>query len=361
MRERLGSQAFSLEYQPVTTDLELYDDVVSYLGEYRLKLDKFRYNFDFSGDSKAAMCLRDIRRGESMRVKILRAIDEKKKNGLPTEREEAELCGISSLDDQLRFVQEEGTLLWASPPGPREQGYGDYGFLFLGKVRRTQELQANVSMVAIRIENPLIERFNSALSILLGKEVSFESASDFLRSPWVVNTQIGEEKVNSILGKVFSPENGEVRERQFDQIKQNLDPLINDFIRVVKCGSKEEKLKAFYTLENYTLALKERYGNDKEGAVFLDSYYGQRRLRDLIHLYGHKPPLAAGSCGPSGETSSNNPLNKFDSLSKTLFGEEWFACPKCSYQADGPVGNKCPGCGLTKEEYAEDSGEPVCE
>ncbi|HZE87239.1 MAG TPA: hypothetical protein VE090_03455 [Methylomirabilota bacterium] len=36
--------------------------------------------------------------------------------------------------------------------------------------------------------------------------------------------------------------------------------------------------------------------------------------------------------------------------------QEWFTCPKCNYHADGPVGNSCPGCGLTKEQYAEESG-----
>lgn len=36
--------------------------------------------------------------------------------------------------------------------------------------------------------------------------------------------------------------------------------------------------------------------------------------------------------------------------------DEWFNCPKCSYKANGPVGNSCPGCGLTKTQYAQESG-----
>jgi hypothetical protein len=36
--------------------------------------------------------------------------------------------------------------------------------------------------------------------------------------------------------------------------------------------------------------------------------------------------------------------------------QEWFTCPKCRYKADGPVGNQCPGCGLTKEQYVEETG-----
>lgn len=351
MKERLGSQAFNLEYEPAVADLELRDDVVSYLGEYRFQLDKFRYGFVFSGDSKTTMCLRDTRRGEPMRTKILRAIEERKKLGLPTEREEAELAGIEHLDEQLRFVQSAGTILWASPPGPKEQGYGDYGFLFLGQVRRMRELHAEVSMVAIRVENPTLEGFNSALSMLLQEDIAFERAEDFLQSPWVVNTQVPESTVDAVLKEVFPKKNGETQEEKFKQIIKELDLLISDFIRFTKHGSKEEKLRAFYTLENYALALKE--------AKSLGSY--RFRLDELVPYYSYKPPAAAGSCGSTADMSSNNIFNKFNALHKALFGEsEWFKCPKCDYQADGPVGNKCPNCGLTKEEYARKSKEPVC-
>ncbi|HMS22290.1 MAG TPA: hypothetical protein PKA38_00850 [Candidatus Levybacteria bacterium] len=41
-------------------------------------------------------------------------------------------------------------------------------------------------------------------------------------------------------------------------------------------------------------------------------------------------------------------------------GQEWFTCPKCSFKADGPVGNQCPGCKITMEEYAQEEGAVVC-
>lgn len=50
--------------------------------------------------------------------------------------------------------------------------------------------------------------------------------------------------------------------------------------------------------------------------------------------------------------------------SKSIFedeDQEWFTCPKCSYKADGPVGNQCPGCNLTKEEFAAEEGAVVCD
>ncbi len=40
-----------------------------------------------------------------------------------------------------------------------------------------------------------------------------------------------------------------------------------------------------------------------------------------------------------------------------LSGKEWFKCPECPFKANGPIGEgPCPGCGLTKERYKEDSG-----
>ena len=36
-----------------------------------------------------------------------------------------------------------------------------------------------------------------------------------------------------------------------------------------------------------------------------------------------------------------------------------FECPRCPYKTTKPVGESCPGCGLTKEEYAK-NGNKVC-
>lgn len=41
--------------------------------------------------------------------------------------------------------------------------------------------------------------------------------------------------------------------------------------------------------------------------------------------------------------------------------KEWFNCPKCKYQAHGPVGDQCPGCNLTKEQYAAEEGAVMCD
>lgn len=74
----------------------------------------------------------------------------------------------------------------------------------------------------------------------------------------------------------------------------------------------------------------------------------------MVGDFGHKPSVIRGSCGNSSNIS--NLLTKGSILNSLIENQQWFACPKCSYRADGPVGNQCPGCGLTKEEYAQESG-----
>jgi hypothetical protein len=83
---------------------------------------------------------------------------------------------------------------------------------------------------------------------------------------------------------------------------------------------------------------------------FLPTTYGQ--IMDEVR----KIPGCAGGGGSISSISSI--INR--SVSLDLSDQEWFTCPKCHYKADGPVGDTCPGCGLTKEAYAQASGE-ICE
>jgi hypothetical protein len=63
-RELVSSNGFSVEYDQKVTNQELYDDIVSYLGEYRFAVQKYDYELEYSNGA-----LRDSRRGESMSVK----------------------------------------------------------------------------------------------------------------------------------------------------------------------------------------------------------------------------------------------------------------------------------------------------
>lgn len=89
----------------------------------------------------------------------------------------------------------------------------------------------------------------------------------------------------------------------------------------------------------------------RETKILID---GRRKVKE-------RPVPCPGKSG--GFDTSSDLAKSIDPFSVSEYGsssdkkQEWFNCPKCHYKADGPVGNTCPGCGLTKEKYAQDGGE----
>ncbi|MDO8461145.1 MAG: hypothetical protein Q7S38_01740 [bacterium] len=348
-----GSQAFSLEYDKSSIDDAVREDIISYLGEYRFNIQRYNYELHFSGDSRAGLQLRDRHQGEPMSTKALRAIKERKRRGERTEREEAELIGIKSLEDQLRFAPSGSTVFWASPPGPKEEGYGDYGFMYVGVIDKENPLDAQLSMAALRIEYPFFSQFNSALGAFTGQQVFYESAEDFIKNPRVISQTIPTERVENILKNVFGFRKDKKEQEIFKQAIKRLYPVINEFIEFVRHGTKEEKLHAFHAIENYSLDLKKQYSDERnEKVVYIDRYQNSR-LQELMPLYGYKePPVVAGSCGATGSNSNNILASNYEKLMKTLFGEEGEECG-CP---DGNTDNHyhCPDC---KKRYADETNK----
>ncbi|MBI2036167.1 cob(I)yrinic acid a,c-diamide adenosyltransferase [Candidatus Microgenomates bacterium] len=344
-----GSQAFNVEYLQNVYDRELRDDVISYLGEYRFNLQKYNYQLRFS-TGEDGLRLRDIYGGEALSSKAKRAIEKRKRFGEPVAREEAELWGIISLEDQLRFAQNGDTILWASPTGPREEGYGNYGFLYAGNVLGSGQ-SLHLSMTAIRIEQPTIAQFNQAFAILSGIRTDFDSAEDFLQSPRLVRGYIGVDLIEEVLHQQFSFAKNK-SETVFGKVMNKLSPMVEEFIKLVKTAGRKEKLSTFYALENYALELKARYDSGGEGRViFFDDFYDYR-LQELVRRFGHEPPRVAGSCGPSGKTRSNGLFNRdFELLRRAIFdledddfGSRQFRCPDCKETNIRPYNQRLPAC-----------------
>ena len=351
-KESIGSDAFRIEYRNDIPEQVVYDDVVSYLGEYRFSLPKYSYNLKFKYGE-----LRDPNRNDSMEELSQRAIDFKRKEGRSFVREQAELMGFQSLNEQLRYAKTGSTIIWASPPGPKEDGYGDYGFVYFGKVEDYNPEEKNIKMTAMRVENPSIGQFNKLVRIFGNEKAEYKAAEEFLTNPYVFSEDVKEGYVEAILGRVFSFKPNEKEQEKFRQIIKKLFPLILDFIQ------SSRSLRGLYSLENYALALKKDYEtHEREGIIELADFRVSKVIRDIIGDYGHEPPKVAGSCGSTSndKVKSSNVFNALSSLN-SLSESEWFTCPKCKFKADGPIGNKCPGCNLTKEDYAEETGEMVCD
>lgn len=353
---------FRIEYGENAPDQALVNDVISYLGEYRFNLPKFSYTLKFS-DGK----LRDPHRGDSMQDITQKAINKKNLEEKSCSRELAEKLGFVSLDTQLLLAKDNDAVVWASPPGPKEEGYGDYGFIFIGHVKADNALEKTIQMTALRVEHPTIGQFNKAMSLILEEKIENKTPEEFLRTPRVKKGKLQEEHADSILGMFFSFKPNPKEQARFKLIIQKMFPLISDFIQSAKNPWKvrSEKIKELYSLENYALKLKGEYEQlliSRENAVI--DFKTVPRLPDIVKAYGHEPPKAAGSCPATNNKNNKNSLTGSNIFSKGSFldnlpgNQEWFNCPKCGYQADGPIGDTCPNpkCKLTKEEYAKETG-----
>ena len=138
-RELVSSAGFSVEYENKVFDQELREDIVSYLGEYRFKLQKYNYQLVFSQSNNEKWRLRDTHRFEAMGAKARRSIEERKLRKESVHREKAEAAGIEYLETQLITAKEGDSVVWASPPGDEKEGYGQYGFFYIGKVRKHED------------------------------------------------------------------------------------------------------------------------------------------------------------------------------------------------------------------------------
>lgn len=341
------SKAFRPEFYEQAGKQQVIDDLTSFFGEYIFKVPEFDYRIKI-GQGR----LLDPNTGEDMEEKAQKAIEDREKNHLATSREIAEKEGLNAIRNQLT-QNPNGTVVWFSPPGSQEDGYGKHGFGFVGKINGEM-----LEMTAIRLENPKLSNFNEASNALW--QGSYESAEDFLRSPKVVD-------IAPSIVKEFIYGNFEIRDTKakdiFIRSIYKLRAAIDNAAGVIQKGTQKNKTLAINVLANMAEELNNRLNMsyDRNAVFFAD--YKEVNFYDAMQMtrYAKTPPPVAGSCGMSGKIESVNILGKLvGSMENSLYNktnQEWFNCPKCKYKAGGPVGNKCPGCGLTKEQYVKQGGK----
>ena len=298
------AQAFKHEFYKGATQRQIEDDVISYLAEYRFQVSEFNYILNIVDDD-----LVDPASGESMIAKAKKAIEEREKEGLNSSREKAELEGLISLRGQVK-ENPRGTVIWFSPPGKEEEGYGKYGFGYVG--RRVGNV---LEMTAIRVEDPQIADFNRAKDALWGGE-SFEEAEDFLRSPRVVN-------VDFDTAKEFIHGNFEIKDpntkRIFEKVRRNLRGVISEYAQVAQEGDEEKNHLALHVVENLSIELRDKYERElQRGNIIFLSDYDIPTLEAAMSLtrYLTPPPKVKGSCGSTGKVESNDIFRSIKSATK---------------------------------------------
>lgn len=330
---KIGSEAFRLEYNPAIPEQALYNDIVSYLAEYRLQVQQYRYELLYSYGSNGELCLRDADQGEPMIKKGRKAIEDKMKLGLPYTIYDADLRGIEFLEYQLAGDGE--TIIYASPPNP-DIGF-TYGFLYVGQVEKINDKEKRLHMRAIRLDNePTLIQYNTALSILTGKPVDFKTPTEFVATPFVVE-HIPDVDIHHVLRNVFNFQLDTEKQKLHKDIIESMQSYIHAFIGLIKrAASSREIVPAFHALENYAIQLKEEFEKEKTktsvrrensfsyNTSYDKAYFADRRIPVpfgvFVKEHGHEPPKAGGSCGSSSSSKESSDIfgNKslFGSLSK---------------------------------------------
>lgn len=288
------AQAFRTEFYKNATDRQIEDDIYTYLAEYRFEVDEMDYELDVV-DGK----LVDPASGESMVDKAQRAIDHRKKEGLNTSREVAEKKGLISFEKQL---SKNGVAVWFSPPGPEEEGYGTYGFGYVG-----ERVGDKIKMTAIRVENPTIEDFNRASLALWGKG-DYEKAEDFLESPQVID-------VSKRIIKEYIHGNFEIKDENgrqvFEKVRLDLAGAVEEFKVLVREGVESKVHTAVHALENMALKMKRVYehGQESDNIIFLSKKIIPKLAQAMMMAeFNIAPAAVKGSCGISVKSQSNDIL-----------------------------------------------------
>ncbi len=328
------NSAFSLKIKEQgLTPQALYRHLESYLGEYRFQLPIYSYSLHLENG-----VLVDPETRESMIVKAQRAIEKRKSEGKNTFREEAELNGLAFLGENLK---PNDTFIWVSPPGQKDEGYGPYGFFFIGQVDQFGK-KVNIQARRVDIEDDEFEkrdfsRFRQTLSEIIGEELNLQTDLDFLNEPFILTPSQGAVDPGQIISQYFGPINWQ-KLQEFSKKMIFLKPLIDEFIRAYygKYRSQKYLETLLNTIEN--LAIAENLDNEQ-----IDLNYVS--LPQLMNTFGYTPPVVFGSCGATTNQNRQSLIEKLTNITMTtsnIFSKLGLKENEDEY---GSLEFKCPNCG----------------
>lgn len=286
---------------------------------------------------------------------IEKGVNYRKGNGreIDFKREEAELIGFKTIEEVLgRDETEVGTMMLSiSPKGEKNSEY-QHNFYDIFSLK---EENGQRFIEARRYSSSLsIEEYQEAVFPLKEFEV-IPTPEDFLSEPILIEpSNLDADNIHEILHR----EHDYMTTQEFEEIIKICTPLILSYIKTLSelPFNEERQILTFNAILNRADLAKE-YISLKYKIV--DIVF--RSTEDDIKHLGRMPVrMVATACGASGGFSVG-PGGPF-SVSEYGGGfyatsKEWFNCPKCKYKASGPVGNICPGCGLTKERFVMEGGK----
>lgn len=344
---RTESTAFPLRELQSVSRQGLFKHITTYLGEYRFNQAIDTYGLIYNGQLQ----LRGEHESRPLVSQIKQCIESNKAIWRSTHREEADLKGALSLEKQLENAKDGDFVLWASPPEPGSDDYGDHGYIYLGRVSTKSQPGSSkrVDMYSFRINDKNLDSYNKAISRLTGEKINHERPEDFIANP-VFFEEFVETNVIGVLSETCNFAQDKYEEKAVAETLRILQPYIHGFIGLVRQGApKEDLAHAFAAIEKHAIevwsSIRQSYETNSAIINFEDltklSFYA------LVNRYNGFPlPQAAGSCGPVCSTNIFGKSPLADLLTPTM------PCPVCTKTI--VVGSEsCSNCKTTRAEYKE--------
>lgn len=305
---------------------ETRNNMLRYLGEYRLavKFDEFFYRVGVGPTGERFLAASEE---EPVSQRFRKAISQKEKEGKSSRRETAECIGFEKIEKA--FLKGENFLfLWISPPGKKENGYGDYSFTFVGEVRDNK-----IRVVPYRNKFSLTKHKEVA-SIFSKEGDILKTDVDFLANPVFIQKKEELKDAEDLLLRIGEKERMDFSWRP--RLETKVRGLADLFINGVKNNAPDFELDRIKrAIENFTI--------DKKAPVFDTAC--------LIDNYGsYAPPAVGGSCGSSSSKTLMDFQSEFNP-GNDKYGERSFECPECGKTNIRPKDElikNCQHCGSDK-------------
>ncbi len=314
---------------------EARNNMLRYLGEYRLAV-KFDEIFYQEGQNSSGERFLRAKENAPVRDIFRNFIRQKEIDGQSSKREVAECLGFEKVEEKF-LAGEDFLFLWISPPGAKEDGYGDYSFTFVGEVRNGQIRE-------IPYRNKLqLEEHREIIRLFSNQADSFQIDVDFLANPIFIPKTKSRNSAEDILAEIGEKEAIDISWKS--RLETRLASLMDIFIDAVKRNAPEHELnKIKRAIENFTI-------NKKNEIVSGEFTHYDLNTKNLIDTYGsYAPPVVGGSCGNSSSSTLMEFQQEFN-LEPDKYGDRKFDCPQCGETNVRPKDQlltKCQHCGSKK-------------
>ena len=244
----------------------------------------------------------------------------------------------------------------------------DSGKLILNYVRFSSPIAVEeYAPIAKRLDPEFLQRKKEQEEVTGG---NIPMDAWYLQNPFMIPAQEGQ-TIDSVFQEYFANDIKAMEEdawHELDQVylpyklylldqltKPDFDPIAiaeayNAMLVSTKKEHHEKRAEAKVVFDAKTHKLE---NDDYQRIAAFVSRHGRDSVQEVKAGCGNSGGFAFGS-NPERTSMILNSVAQFGR-------QEWFKCPECRYQANGPIGNICPGCGLTKDEYAEQEGVEVCD